>query len=193
MRSLKDEEIKKELKRRGVRKENIKIALELKKQLELLDGMVFPDNPRPFCFVLKSSHPGQCAAYGPNNTNDEERFYSIIIEDLSKNFKEGKLGLTAVAAHEVRHRLQLNFSFKLFSPEVADMVDDQFRSAIAIMEAEFNKKRQILINRGEAQEYIEHVLDPQEFDAEVVEKIVTLESKKVPLIKIVSIIKTTAP
>mgnify|MGYP001609992957 CR=1 FL=1 len=147
-------------------------------------------------------------------------FYSICIENLPKNLTEGRedsrlmitrrgetkkrSGLSryawkelfmASAAHEVRHRLQFNCSVGRFSPEAANSVDDQFlKDVIRLVGLEFNQKRQILKERGVAEEYIEHAPDSLEFDAEVIEKIVAYRvHKKTPLDEIVSAIQIQAP
>ena len=207
MRSLQSwEETKKELEKRGIEKENIKIAFEIAERIKTLDRIIFPEKPRPFCFVLKESHPGQSATYGPDKADDEERSYSIILENLSKNLIEEKMVvrgrkytweelLMALAAHEVRHRLQFNSSIRRFSPEAANSVDDRFlRDVIRLVGLEFNRKRQILNERGATKEYIEHVLDPLEFDAEVIEKTVAHKvHEKAPLDEIISTIQMQSP
>lgn len=221
MRSLQtDEEVGRELRKRGIEEEKIKMAFELKKQIKTLDRMIFPENPRPFCFILKESHPGQCATYGPDGADDEDRFYGICLENLLKNLTEGKEAsrlmvprkgktkrqsnlprytwkelFVATAAHEVRHRLQFNCSIRRFSLEAANSVDDRFlKDVIKLVGLEFNHKRQILNERGVAEEYIDHVLDSLEFDAEVIEKIVAYKvHEKAPLDEIVSVIQMQAP
>lgn len=214
------EETKKELKKKGIEKEKIKMAFRLMERIKSLDRIIFPENPRPFRFIIKESHSGQSVAYGPDSVDEGDRFYFIILENLSKNLTEEKKNsrlmvvrkrkireqsklprytweelFMAVAAHEVRHRVQLNFSIKRFSPEVASSVDDQFlQDVIKLVESEFNWKRQILINKGKTKKYIEDTLGPMEFDAEVIEKVVAYKvHKKAPLDEIISTIQMQAP
>ena len=187
-------EIRKELKAKGAKKEDIKIALAVLARLESLDRLVFPENPATINFSIRKHRFGYPIGYHPNK-NTEVR-YSIYLDGVAGFFQEEKkkrglwiprssknqtrfLRLTweellvSIVAHEIRHRVQQDCSLKKFSPKVANLVEDELLKAIIeFNELEFEERRKIYIRDNKSKTFIKDRVNRKEFDASVIERLV---------------------
>jgi hypothetical protein len=211
-------EIRKKLKNKGAKKEDVKMALEILIRLELLDSMVFPENPATVNFSIKKHHYGFPVGYHPYK-NDEIK-YTIYLDGIAELFMEekGKKCLwiagnrkghrlirpiweeliVPIVAHEVRHRVQQDCSLKKFSPKSSILVeDDLLRSIIEFNKLLFNERRKIYIRENKPKAFIRDRINRKEFDATIIEGLVanTIHQKNAYSLRkeIVSIIKMQAP
>tara|TARA_B100001971_G_C18215420_1_gene553486 strand:+ start:238 stop:957 length:720 start_codon:yes stop_codon:yes gene_type:complete len=190
--SFKDiKKIRKELKEEGFDKDDIEIVLKLTKRISYLDKRIFPDNPAEFCFVRKNPEEFFAGFIKPRK-NSKKRTYNIYIIGLAKMLrKEKSIGwvlireqktrwrsriikytwevlLLSIAAHEVRHRIQHDLSIKKLSPNDTDLVDDKFLGAIISFNETYFSECRI----GKSVKYINERLNPKEFDAKVIGRLV---------------------
>ena len=189
------EQIESELKEMGVEDKDIEIALKLITRIGALDRKIFPDNPVTFSYTLKEPPEKEFVGFEIPEADEKERFYRIYLKNLARTvnnrIKEEllpffKLGeekkqikllkhkpeefLLSVAAHEVRHRVQKDFSLEPLSPDSARSIENQLlKSIIEYRELEFEEIKKILIREKKSEEYISYRMRPDEFDAKVIE------------------------
>jgi hypothetical protein len=189
-------EIRKELKDKRYKKEDINMAFAISRRLETLDRMVFPENPSPIGFSMRKNRFGFLAAHGPPEKDTGLRYFihveginELVHEEKNKKWffipknsnREAKLVrftweelLVSVAAHEVRHRVQHDCSIKKFSPRSACLIEDHIlRSVIEFNKKEFEKREQIYIRDNEPKVYIKNRINRKEFDASTIEIFIT--------------------
>jgi hypothetical protein len=192
------EQVGKELKEMGVEDKDIEIALKLITRIGVLDRKIFPDNPATFSYALKESPEEEFVGFEIPKDSEKERFYRIYLRNLARVFNNRKkeehlpffkLGeekkqiellrykpeefLLSAAAHEVRHRVQKDFSLELLSPDNARSIENQLlRSIIEYCELEFKELKKILTREKKSEEYINYRMRPAEFDAKVIEVLV---------------------
>lgn len=188
--------LRRELRDKGMERKDIEKALRLMLKIETFDRAIFPDSPAPFELIAKKNPKGDFAGYYPR-TEKQEEHYGIYVKgllealwhekrvirlfvlkrgkpDLSKavSLTWGQL-LTAVSAHEVRHRLQYEGSVRKFSKEDAGLVDDRLlRAVIKFCQIEFEEREKIYIRDNEPVKYIKEKLSSREFDASIVERFI---------------------
>ena len=184
--------IKRILKEKGVEEENIKMGLAIMMRLEVLDGMVFPENPATIKLVVKRHRFGFLAAHIYPNQKTNER-YSIYLDGLASSLKEekgvgssfvvGDAGsharylkptweelLMSIAVHEVRHRFQYDYPLKKFSPKSANLTEEEpLKSIIKFNELSFRKKRKNYLGENRSKTFIKDRTNGEEFDARVIE------------------------
>jgi len=186
------QEIRKNLKKKGAKKEDIKIGLVILDRLQGLDSMVFPENPATINFSVAKHRFGYPVAHHPNK-NSETR-YSIYLDGIAAFFKEEKKRrclwiagnrkgrkllrptweelIVPVAAHEVRHRVQCG-SLKKFSPRSSNLIkNDPLRSIIEFNELEFKERYKIYIRENKSKIFIRDRINRKEFDASTIERLV---------------------
>ena len=203
------------------------IVLKLIPRIGALDRKIFPDNPATFDYVLKEPPEKEFVGFEIPEANEKERYYRIYLKNLAKTFNDvkkeerlpffqirGRGGamkllnyepeefLLSTAAHEIRHRVQKDVSAELLSSDSARSVENPLLKAIIeYCELEFEERKRILTREGKSQEYINHIMRPEEFDARVIEilaankihEFINDESQKNPSVlleEIESIIKT---
>ena len=215
-------EIGKDLKEKGAKKEDIKMALAIMVYLSSLDSLVFPENPAIINFSIRRHRFGYPVGHHPAK-NDEAR-YNIYLDGVARFLREEKKErglwipnlnkgsrnrskllrptweelLVPMAAHEVRHRVQCDCSCGQFSPKNTSLVKDRLLRAIVTFEGyvfEENKKTWTQENKPRA--YIQERMEPKEFDASVIERLIAakIHGKNAYSLReeIVSIIKMSAP
>ena len=212
-------ELKKELKEKGAKKEDIKVALRMLVCLAGLDRLVFPENPATVNFSIGKYRLGFFTAHRLPSEQTEAR-YNIYINGLAKSLREEKKEglwilnvsknqfrpmrptweelLVHIAAHEVRHRVQRDCSLKKFSPKSANLVKDELlKSTIKFNELVFEESRNIYIGENRSKAYIKGRINRKEFDARVIERLIAakIHRKNIKdlLEEIVSVIKLQAP
>ena len=212
-------ELKKELKEKGAKKEDIKMALRALICLEGIDRLVFPENPATINFSIGKYRLGFFAAHRLPSEQTEAR-YNIYINGLAKSLREEKKEglwipnvsknqfrpmrptweelLVYVAAHEVRHRVQHDCSLKRFSPKSANLVKDELlKSTIKFNELVFKESKNVYIKDNRSKAYIKGRINRKEFDAIAIERLIAakIHRKNIKnlLEEIVSTIKMQAP
>lgn len=197
MSSLKNfRDIRKKLREKGMKEEDIEKALELEVRIGILDREVFPENPAPLELIADRGVKNNLAMYIPYVPRTKQECYVIFVKILSENLRllkreiklitynrAGKIPefsrapsytweelLLSLAAHEVRHRIQYNLSIRQFSPQDAPLVDDRLlKHIIMLNEAEFRQRKKIYRSKENRSEgYIREKLSAEEFDASVV-------------------------
>lgn len=211
--------IRKELKEKGAKTEDIRVALAMLVCLEALDRLVFPENPATINFSIRKHRFGYPIVYHPNK--DTETRYSIYLDGIAGFFQEEKKGgglyipmgsknqfrpikptlkelLVHIAAHEVRHRVQHDCFLKKFSPRSANLIRDGLLKLIIEFEGlVFEESRKIYIRENRSKAYIKDRTNRKEFDASVIERLVAkmIHRKNAYSLReeIVSVIKMQAP
>lgn len=190
------ETLSNELKEKGAKKEDIKVALAIFAYLRTLDELVFPENPATVLFVARKHRSGCPVVHYPNkNTETRYGIYLDGIADYLRKEKEGgglyipmgsknkfRPGMRRVweellvpwAAHEVRHRVQHDCSPKKFSPKSANFSESELlKSIIEFTELVFEEDRKIYIRENKSKAYIKSQINRKEFDAKVIERLVS--------------------
>lgn len=194
------EEAVRELKEKGVRKEDIEATLGLEKRISFLDRKIFPENPADINFALKRKSKDFAGFIIPEKDDDKERSYQIVVKGLArflekerneevaifgldgkcKNEKQYSLEFL-IAAHEVRHRVQRDKGIKQFSPEDAKLVKDQLLSnIIKFCEILFKEREKNYRKENKPEEFIRKKLSPKEFDAMVIERFIGNKLNEIP-------------
>jgi hypothetical protein len=212
------QETRKNLKRRGAKKEDIKVALIILDRLQGLDNMVFPENPATINFSIARHRFGYPVAHHPNK-NSETR-YSIYLDGIADFLKEERRQkslwiagnrkgrrllrptweelIIPMAAHEVRHRVQCDCSLKKFSPRSSSLIkDDPLRSIIEFNELELKERYKIYVRESKSKTFIKDRINRKEFDASTIERLVAnmIHRKNAYSLReeIASVIKLQAP
>jgi len=212
-------EIRKNLKKAGAQRKDIKMALSMMIRLEKLDRIIFPKNPATICFSIKKHRFGYYITHIISDKHTKERYYSIYLDGLADFFQEEKQKrffwvsknlktklikytseelLLSIIAHEVRHRIQQDYSIKKFSNKSASLVKEKILKEVIIFNSfEFKERKKIYIREGKSKEFIEDRINPKEFDASIIENLVAIEihrkNKNELREKIISAIKLQAP
>jgi hypothetical protein len=184
------------LKESGAKDEDINTALALKEKIEEVDKLVFPDNP---CWVRISHRPSvdtegyegalACCNFGLVD------FYTIFAPDLDEAVKEirdntvvfvensnngfdpmrpnEKLPIEAVmvaiAAHEIRHRIQKREKPLLFKPMSAKKFGSDIVANVRYMtKLIFNDRKEQYRSQGKSRNHSRIMTNSREVDANVV-------------------------
>lgn len=212
-------ELRKGLREKGAKREDIKAALKMLVYLGGLDRLVFPGNTATINFVVGKYRHGFFAAHRLPN-GQTEAGYNIYVNGLAKSLREEKKEglwilnvsknqfrpmrptweelLVHIAAHEVRHRAQRDYSLKKFSPGSANSVKNGFlKRIIRFNELVFEESKNIYIAENKSKAYIKGRINRAEFDAGVIERLIAAKiyrkNIKDLLEEIVSTIKMQAP
>lgn len=190
------QEIRKNLKSKGAKKEDIKMALVMLMRLEVLDKMVFPENPATINFSIRKHPYGYPVAHRLPDEYTEAR-YNIYLDGLADFLREEKRKeclwipkrprslllkptweelLVPMMAHEVRHRAQCDCSLKKFSPRNSSLVkDDLLRSIVEFNELEVEERYKIYVRENKSKTFIRDRINRKEFDASVIEDLVAIK------------------
>lgn len=218
MRKEKIIELKKRLKAK-YKEKDVDKALGLAKRISALDRHVFPEKPiEEFNFSPKA-RGSSMAGHVPYRKSCPEH-YTIWISDIAKRIKDeimnkqpvfcsrsGKLRLVyisweellwGIAAHEVRHRVQLLKKIKRFSPRHVDIIDNPIlRAMIGFQSCSFEILTKKYRKEGKSEQYIRRKTRSAEFDAYVVELFViqSIRRKDILLVfdDMVDIVKNFEP
>ncbi len=176
------------LKDKGVIEEDIEMSAKIAKRIKVLDNIIFPKKPAHIDLSIIKSDFGHLVAYFPG-----EAQYIIYLDGIaevfermqkikrfwlySNNFLQYGLNiptleelLISIASHEIRHRIQYQFSVKKFSSEsINDIKDNYLKAIVEFIALAFEKKYQSCIKKHKTEEYINDRINNNEFDAEVVE------------------------
>ncbi len=170
------------------------------KQINILDKRIFPENPANFNFVLEKNPHGHFAGFIKPEREEKERSYQIFTKDLAKFIEDegdnevsifspdGQLKRERqyypsflIAAHEIRHRVQHDRPIRQFSPEDAKLVKDNIlRSIIKFQEMVFKEDKKIYRKEKRSEEFIKDKLNPKEFDARVIERLIGNKLNEIP-------------
>lgn len=195
------------LEKSGVSRADINAAIILKRFIKKIDSSIFPKNPcKVYAFPLGHyAKIGKAiASYSWLSTNDNEsELYVIFARDLAESVRRRMLPkkfrrislkklLVAVAAHEVRHRVQANKKPKMFRPEPKPKSDnDTVGNIIYAMKLIFDKARSEHKRRKRSKYYIKAATGRTEFDASIIEKLTLfLLINKSPLKNIIHLVKS---
>jgi hypothetical protein len=188
---LNPEKMKEGLLEKGLKEEDIDSALRLMACMATVQQAGFDGEQVTLEFVSKKYQPNQdfAAAYFPKKDS-----YGIFVPDLHEGIsnhlkevtvklvdKDGKFikdaplltmeeWMLGTAVHEVRHRLQEQTDFKMFSPEDASsMQNKQLKQIIIFVERLFEITKEDLEKAGRGEKIIEDRTSQEEFDSNVVE------------------------
>lgn len=189
------EEIRRELKKKGISKVDIEMAFNVALRISVLDEMVFPEEEETcritFIYALRNSYDF-CTVYDRGRdlylifVNGIDEFVRKVknAEQPIITEKDGKVTLKAlrltwkeifmmVAVHEIRHRLQKKFPISKFSPKSSRYVKDRtLKELIDFLKFESEEQKKRYIRKGKSQTFIRRFFNRIEFDAKVVEYLV---------------------
>jgi len=192
-------EIQASLKTKGVRREDIKTALDLKSFIEKLDFSFFPQASAPIRILHRLSRitKGVRAAYIHPRVKNATDSYVIFAPALHKRLEKEKSECTlllknkggefilaestkhippicmiaALAAHEVRHRVQQHFKPKLFDPKSLSERNpsDLLSNAVCVATLLIEEIRKSCKQRKERKHVMQMMTCRKELDALVIE------------------------
>ena len=158
-----------------------------------LDRAIFRENPAAFNFGLKENQYGLFVGFIQPRKGEKERSYQIEVKNLA-GIMEKEVNMInplftrggqlqdvrrylpdlAIAAHEVRHRVQHDRKVRRFSPESAKLVKNKIlQSIIKFQEMVFKEDEKIYRRDKKPERFIKDRLGPKEFDAKVIERLIS--------------------
>lgn len=186
------------LKENKVKQADINAALALKEFIEKLDIIIFPKNPRRVSISPISCVSRCMACYIPRPSE----LYIVYAPELVRKVRQRTKGwpqrlplgavLAAVAAHEVRHRVQERHKPKLFKPEPKPKLgaNDIVADILQVVDLSLNRLKKRYEREGRSRNYVRLCTGRLEFDARVVETMVLYQlGEKHSLKKITPFIK----